>query len=407
MARRTKPFLAAAILGSALALVGCNDIAKHLKPLSAMTVAQLKAKGLDADDPILVRIYKESSDLEVWKLHEASGRYKLFKSWKICDYSGELGPKIAEGDRQSPEGFYTVTPGLMNPNSNYHLAFNVGYPNTYDRAHGRTGSAIMVHGACSSRGCFAMTDEQVQEIYGLARDAFKGGQKAFQVQILPFRMTPENLARHHGNPNMPFWTMLKEGVDHFEVTGRPPKVNVCGRKYVFNAGIDGLNPVASCPADLEVQPEIRQLVAKKAHEDEIQIAALLGGGSSGKVPGWYPFGSGEPAATVPGGTMTGTMMAEAATGAEPLTQAVSLPAVSSFAPLPRDEEDLNAYVSGLVSGSTLLEALPRVRMDVESERLPEVGSLDQFAPAPVQPARQMVEERPGGIGDRLRSLFGR
>ncbi len=123
-----------------------------------------------------------------------TAEYALLKTYPICRWSGELGPKIKEGDRQAPEGFYTITPGQMNPNSNYYLAFNTGFPNAYDRSWGRTGSELMVHGDCSSRGCYAMTDEQMQEIYALARESFFGGQKAFQLQAYPFRMT----ATQHG-----------------------------------------------------------------------------------------------------------------------------------------------------------------------------------------------------------------
>jgi hypothetical protein len=123
----------------------------------------------------------------------------------------------------------------MNPNSAYYLSFNMGYPNAYDKAWGRTGSQLMVHGDCSSRGCYAMTDDQIGEIYALARESFFGGQRAFQVQALPFRMTPTNFARHRNNPNMPFWRMLKEGSDQFEITHQEPKVDFCEKRYVFNA----------------------------------------------------------------------------------------------------------------------------------------------------------------------------
>jgi murein L,D-transpeptidase YafK len=122
----------------------------------------------------------------------------------------------------------------MNPNSSYYLSFNMGFPNSYDRSHNRTGSNLMVHGACSSAGCYSMTDEQVLEIYGFARDAFKGGQEYFLVEALPFRMTPENMARHRDSEHFEFWKMLKTGYDHFELTKRPPKVEVCERSYVFN-----------------------------------------------------------------------------------------------------------------------------------------------------------------------------
>ena len=140
-----------------------------------------------------------------------------------------------EGDYQAPEGFYAITPKLMNPNSSYYLAINMGFPNAFDAANDRDGSFLMIHGNCASVGCYAMTDEQIGEIYALARDAFLGGQPAFQVQAYPFRMTPENLARHRTNPNMPFWQMLKIGNDHFEATHFEPRVDVCGRRYVFDA----------------------------------------------------------------------------------------------------------------------------------------------------------------------------
>ena len=128
-----------------------------------------------------------------------------------------------EGDRQAPEGFYTITPALMNPNSNYYLAINIGFPNAFDKANDRHGGFLMIHGDCSSRGCYAMTDEQIGEIYSLARESFLGGQQSFQIQAYPFRMTPANLARHRTNPNMAFWKMIKVGNDHFEATHLEPE----------------------------------------------------------------------------------------------------------------------------------------------------------------------------------------
>jgi murein L,D-transpeptidase YafK len=254
-----------------------SSSSKHLRPLSQATLKELSEKGMRKEDPILVRIYKEENVLEIWKPTK-DGRFAHFKSYDICTWSGQLGPKIKEGDKQAPEGFYTVTPAQMNPNSNYYLSFNLGFPNEFDRAHGRTGSHLMVHGACSSAGCYAMEDEQIAEIYALARDSFRGGQREFQVQAFPFRMTPANMARHAGNPNMPFWRRLKEGSDHFEVTGIPPKVGVCGRDYVFNASpVDPgrrLDPTATCPA-LEVPDAIRVAVASKQMRDETAYQVAL------------------------------------------------------------------------------------------------------------------------------------
>ena len=152
-----------------MALAGCDPGTtpgaggRHMRPLSQPMLAELKAKNMEKGSPILVRIFKEEAELEVWK-HDRTGRFALLHTYPICRWSGELGPKFREGDRQAPEGFYTITPGLMNPNSNYYLAINTGFPNTYDRANGRTGALLMIHGDCSSIGCYAMTDEQIAEI---------------------------------------------------------------------------------------------------------------------------------------------------------------------------------------------------------------------------------------------------
>jgi murein L,D-transpeptidase YafK len=209
-----------------------QTVPKHLRPVPASTAAVMKAQGMAPSAPILMRIFKKESELEIWK-RNGEGRYALLKTFPICRWSGQLGPKRQVGDRQAPEGFYAVTPGLMNPGSAYYLSFDTGYPNAYDRAHGSTGSALMVHGACSSAGCFAMTDEGIAEIYALARDAFAGGQKAFQVQAFPFRMTAENLVRHRTDPNIGFWRQLKEGADRFEATRDEPVVTVTAGRYTF------------------------------------------------------------------------------------------------------------------------------------------------------------------------------
>jgi len=219
----------------AVAVASCSPLegdGRHMVPLSGAAKTRLASMGSSPQAAMMVRIFKEESALEVWK-QTASGAFKLFKTYEICTWSGDLGPKFYEGDRQAPEGFYTITPGLMNPNSNYYLAFNLGFPNRYDRAHGRTGSHLMVHGACSSAGCYAMEDEQIAEIYALAREAFSGGNRSFEVQIFPFRMTAENLAQHQSSPHIEFWNNLKQGYDFFEVAQIPPSWDVCEGRYVF------------------------------------------------------------------------------------------------------------------------------------------------------------------------------
>ena len=275
--------IAAAALAT-LTLAACSDydgvLPKHMRPLDQGTRDLVERKGMDERSPILIRLFKEEAALEVWKQQRATGKYALLKEYEICAWSGVLGPKKKEGDRQAPEGFYTIRPAQMNPNSSYYLAFNMGYPNEYDRSLGRTGAELMVHGACSSRGCYSMTDESIQEIYTLGRLAFQGGQRDFQVQAFPFRMTPENMARHRNDPNMPFWRMLKEGYDHFEVVRQPPKVDVCNRRYVFNSvPADGRPFVASaaCPAMTMPEP-IRIAVAEREARDDaemLEIAARL------------------------------------------------------------------------------------------------------------------------------------
>ena len=231
-----RPFLRiAAACALSAALFGCaNEPPKHLRPLSYQMQVEMKLKSLELDAPILLRIYKQESELEVWK-RGPSGQFALLKTFPICKWSGELGPKIKQGDRQAPEGFYTIRPAQMNPLSSYYLSFNLGFPNAYDQAYGRTGKHLMVHGACSSAGCYSMTDEYIADIYALAREAFDGGQPEFQVQAFPFRMTDENMAAHRDHQWYDFWRNLKEGSDYFEATLQQPKVNVCGKRYVFNA----------------------------------------------------------------------------------------------------------------------------------------------------------------------------
>jgi murein L,D-transpeptidase YafK len=218
------------------------------------TVKQMEALNMDRASPILIRIYKEERTLEIWK-QDRSGKFALLNSYPICKFSGNLGPKLMQGDHQAPEGFYDITPDQMNPNSSEYLAFNTGFPNAFDRSLGRTGSFLMVHGGCRSVGCYAMTDYAMEEIYGLVDEAFKGGQEKVQLQAFPFGMTAQNLAEHAGDPNRPFWEMLKAGSDAFLATERPPKVAVCDRRYVFNPAVEGdFDPSAPCPIGFDSTP---------------------------------------------------------------------------------------------------------------------------------------------------------
>jgi murein L,D-transpeptidase YafK len=218
------------------------------------TVKQMEALNMDRAAPILIRIYKEESTLEIWK-EDRRGKFALLNSYPICKFSGNLGPKLMQGDHQAPEGFYDIAQDQMNPNSSEYLAFNTGFPNAFDRSNGRTGSFLMVHGGCRSVGCYAMTDYAMEEIYALVDEAFKGGQEKVQLQAFPFKMTAQNFAIHRGDPNMPFWEMLKAGSDAFLEAGRPPRVAVCNRQYVFNPAVAGdFDPSAPCPIGVDSTP---------------------------------------------------------------------------------------------------------------------------------------------------------
>jgi len=275
MKRRASKTIAVLFAGTLLA--ACNgsilgsSVPKHERPVPQHLIKTMKTKGMTLGAPIMLRIFKEENVMEVWK-QDHRKRYALLNTYEICKWSGKLGPKYKEGDRQAPEGFYHVNKGLMNPNSSYHLSFNLGFPNKFDRANDRTGSYLMVHGDCSSAGCYSMTDEYIEEIYALAREAFKGGQKAFQVQAFPFRMTAENMAKKINHPKFEFWKMLKEGSDHFEVTNKQPKVDVCEKRYVFNRIADEggkFNSRLECPPAKTSQSLALAFNAKQSKDQKI------------------------------------------------------------------------------------------------------------------------------------------
>lgn len=263
------------VLVTLSACVSFTGSGKENAPLNSAAISRLKSMGSSPGEAMMIRIFKQSSELEVWK-RSSDGSYKLFNTYEICAWSGDLGPKIKEGDRQSPEGFYNITPGLMNPKSNYFLAFNTGFPNKFDRAYGRNGSNLMVHGDCSSRGCYAMTDEGIKEIYALARETFKGGNPSFQLQIFPFRMTPENLAKQASSPHLAFWKNIKEGYDRFELARRPPRWDVCEKRYVFDVtSPTPLDAAGACPANAGDTTMVAALEAKAAADEAAFANAVV------------------------------------------------------------------------------------------------------------------------------------
>jgi len=228
-----------------IALASCSEAQtssraeEAVKRKTPIVLSALSTKSAEPGAPVFIRIVKtvdgSQTDgyLELF-LEKDDGRFELYKSWPICYYSGSLGPKLKQGDGQSPEGFYFVKPSQMNPNSSYHLSFNLGYPNAFDRAHSRTGDYLMVHGRCVSIGCYAMTDEVIEEIWTLMSAAYDKGQPFIRVHAFPFPMTDENLAKYRDNTNFAFWENLQSGWEWFETHKQPPNVTVRNKLYQFD-----------------------------------------------------------------------------------------------------------------------------------------------------------------------------
>lgn len=212
--------------------------------------ARLARQNMKLGDAIFMRVFKREFELEMWV--KQGNRFELFATYPICMWSGGLGPKLKQGDKQAPEGFYSVDSSALNPNSQYRRSFNLGFPNAFDSAHGRTGSLLMVHGDCRSIGCYAMTHGVIDEIWSLLTSALAAGQKRVQVQVFPFRMSETNMSLHAGSPNIGFWRQLRAGHDAFERDRVPPIVSVCDGRYTIRPATgdsDGSTPIAvSCPA---------------------------------------------------------------------------------------------------------------------------------------------------------------
>ncbi|MCB1680575.1 MAG: murein L,D-transpeptidase [Alphaproteobacteria bacterium] len=232
-------------LGAMVLLTGCmHDKERSFTPLEYVHYktqpeleARLAQQDLHIGDPVYIRAFKSEMQMEVWMQNEKTGQYDLFRTYPICRASGKLGPKQKEGDEQAPEGFYTVSAKQLNPNSKYYLSFDLGYPNTYDRAHGRTGSALMIHGNCLSKGCLAMTDNSIGEIYLLVEQSIEKNKQSVPVHVFPFRMTDDKMAMRVYSEWYPFWVNMKEGYDLFELAHVPPPVSVKNKQYAFATDI--------------------------------------------------------------------------------------------------------------------------------------------------------------------------
>lgn len=330
---RSKLRFGAVLAAAAIALAGCGSAPELIpaeQPLPKETLELIGKKGMQPGMPIFVRIFKEESELEVWKARE-DGRFYHFKTYPICNWSGEIGPKLKKGDKQAPEGFYAVGPKQMKPDSSYHVAFNLGFPNAYDRSHDRTGEYLMIHGKCKSAGCYAMTDALAEEIYALARDAFRNGQTAFEVHAFPFRMTDEKLARFKGHKNYPFWAMIKPGYDFFETYRVPPSIAVCERKYVVGVALPAtsrLDPQGACPRF--PKQELTPFVPNQLDQQIANQKGSIVPGSKAREATALAWSDGETPSTV----KPATAPAGAATGSIANPSPAAIPAASHLAAEP-------------------------------------------------------------------------
>ena len=220
----------------ALSLSACArfdvDARRGLAPQNASLIAATEKVGATSKSPTLIRIFKESKELELWKMNK-DGKFELVRIYDICAFSGDLGPKRKEGDRQAPEGFYSITSGNLNYNSIRFLSINTGFPNNYDQAHTATGSSLMIHGGCDSAGCYAIEDGPMQEVFTSVRDSLRAGQKSVQLQIYPFRMSRWAMYNNSNNTNFDFWSQLKVGYDKFELTKQQLDVTVIKGRYLI------------------------------------------------------------------------------------------------------------------------------------------------------------------------------
>lgn len=222
-------------------------------PDTGKLLTRLSNAGLQLGAPVMIRIFKAESELEVWI---KKGRtFEIFATYPVCYWSGSLGPKLREGDRQTPEGFYTVTEDLLHHGDRWRRSLDVGYPNIFDRINGRSGSVILVHGGCDSSGCFAMTNAVNSEIYDLVAAALRSTSHV-PLQVFPFRMTDANMAANAGSCWAAFWRDLKEGYDSFERTNLPPQVSVCSKRYRARDA----SPFEREPAGIELCEEDRDTV---------------------------------------------------------------------------------------------------------------------------------------------------
>lgn len=189
---------------------------------------------------ILFVAYKAESELDLYVKSPENSTYKKLKTYSICAKSGNLGPKLKQGDQQVPEGFYHID--RFNPVSSYYLSLGINYPNKADKVKSKVknlGGDIFIHGNCVTIGCLPMTDENIKEIFLYAVYAKNNGQQEIPVYIFPFNMNSKNCT-HYRKKNktnselLDFWNNLKLGWDNFDKnkTELTIKINKEGN-YIF------------------------------------------------------------------------------------------------------------------------------------------------------------------------------
>ncbi len=239
----------------AMLTIPCISFAGLLSSNSSTTPVSKEYKQQLMGSPVYIQIFKEERTLELYvKIGE---QYQLMDSYKICNYSGGLGPKQRQGDFKSPEGFYTVQRSQLKPDSRFYKAINIGFPNAYDRSHGYEGKYLMIHGACVSVGCYAMTDNGIDEIFQFVTGALVFGQQGVQVSIYPFRMTDANMARHKNSYYADFWKQLKPGYDYFNTLHQPPVVSVVDGRYVVSKPLNNSGAIQPQLASNYTLPETK------------------------------------------------------------------------------------------------------------------------------------------------------
>jgi len=197
--------------------------------------AELSVMDLKLGDPVFLRIFKEEQALEVWMKPAQDDEFQHYKTYRLCRPAGSPGPRVARGDQQAPEGFYYATLRSLRPRHRYHLGFDIGFPNAYDRHHGRSGERVFVQGACVGQGSLALANPSMEEVYTLAAAALESGQEFFRIHCFPFRMSDRRMNRVLEKPPewLDFWANLKEGYDYFEILRRPPNTTLVQGEYFF------------------------------------------------------------------------------------------------------------------------------------------------------------------------------